>query len=224
MVKIRVHDDEQVTRCVDALRIQPREVAVVVAVEKSDFIARSDGVVRSDAGNDLRGDDHDDAERDDGSEREHGAQHPFPMLVDLQALDVVPRQGDARGTDDDQHADAGLRFQAAAERTAADHQCAGIADQDEEDDGVAVEAVEEEKFMPDERDKLEYHEEARGENSPQVEGDADSIVALTVPVPFTRCASLGEATGRGAADVQVGQTGKRKAEHCAGKDDNWPFG
>lgn len=90
------------------------------------------------------------------------------MLVDLQAFDIVPCECHARRADDDQHAHGGLCLDPAAKRAAADHQGARVGDQDEQDDGVAVHAMEEEKLVTNERDELEDHEQASWKDGAKV--------------------------------------------------------
>ena len=81
----------------------------------------------------------------------------------------------ARCADNDKHAHAGLCLKAPAKRAAADHQCADIADQDEQDDDVAVDAAEGEKLVSNDGDELEDHEKASWKDSAMVERDPYSI-------------------------------------------------
>lgn len=92
----------------------------------------------------MRGDDHDEPQGDNRAEVEHGAQHPGAMLVYLEAFDIVVGEGEAEGCDEDEEAGGGLGFDGAAEGAAHDEEGADVGEEDEEDDEVAVDAVEEE--------------------------------------------------------------------------------
>lgn len=80
------------------------------------------------------------------------------MLVDLQTLDVVVSHADADCDDDGQKPDTGLRLDGTTESAAGDHERAGVGGEDEEDDDVAVDAMEDEEFVADGGDELEDDE------------------------------------------------------------------
>jgi len=54
-----------------------------------------------------------------------------------------------------------------------------------------------------------------------VNGDADAIDAMTVPVPFTWRSPIGIATRRRPADIEVGQACEGETKHCASEDDDF---
>ncbi len=54
--------------------------------------------------------------------------------------------------------DTGLRLDGTTESAAGDHERAGVGGEDEEDDDVAVDAVEDEEFVADGGDELEDDE------------------------------------------------------------------
>lgn len=115
------------------------------------------------------------------------------MLVDLQALDVVPRKRHARCANDGQHPHAGLRLKTPPESAATDHQGTDVADQDEEDDHVAADTVEEQKLISNDGNKLEDQKEASWKHSAEVEDETCSIVACAIPVPLAICGAVDEA-------------------------------
>ena len=67
-----------------------------------------------------------------------------------------------------------------------DHECSGVAEEEQEYSGVAVEAVEEEEVVADDGYELESGQEAPWENTDEVEDDADAFAATSVVIPFTR--------------------------------------
>ena len=106
------------------------------------------------------------------------------MLVDLEALDVVVCETYAGSCNDRKPADSRLSFECPTKGSSADHEGTDVAKEDEEDDNVAVDAVEHEQFVSDDGDELPDHEEAGWQNGTEVNGDADSIDAGSEPVPF----------------------------------------
>lgn len=168
-----------------------------------DFIARFNGIVGANPGNDQRKDDHDETQRDDCSQREHGSKHPFPMLVNLQALDIVPCKCHARRADNDKHAHGGLCLNTPAKRATAYDQGAHIGDQDEQDDRVAIHAMKEAKFMTDKRDELENHEKASRKDGAKVQRYPYPIEVFTIPIPFAGRSAICEAARSRAADVDI---------------------
>lgn len=185
--KVRVYDDEIVDRSVGAAALGVEFLHWVAgAVDEGDLVTRHGGVVGAEHGDNERGDDHDQTERDDGAEGEHCSQHPSAMLVDLEALDVVVCEADAGTCNDHEQADSRLSFDCPTEGSSADHEGTGVANEDEEDDNVAVDAVEDEQFVADDRHKLPDHEEASWKDGTEVDGDADPIDTGSVPVPLAR--------------------------------------
>lgn len=184
------------------------------------FVASHGGVVGLELCDDECGEDQDQTERDDGAEVKHSSQHPSAMLVDLEALDVVVCEAYAGCCDDREQADARLGFECATEGSSADHKGAGVGNEDKKDDGVAVDAVQDEQSVADDGNELPDHEEASWQNGAEVEGDADSIRASAVPVPLAGYRTIGEATFGSASDVEVGETRQGEAHHCACEDDD----
>ena len=66
--------------------------------------------------------------------------------------------------------------------------------------------------MPDYRDELPNDEEPSGKDGGKVDGDADAVNALAVPVPFARRCAIGEAAAGGTGNVQVGKTREREPQ------------
>lgn len=84
------------------------------------------------------------------------------MLIDLQTFDVVVSQSDSNCGTDPEEADHYLRVQTSTESIAGDHKSTCVAKEEEKDQEVTVQAVEEEKFMPDFGNELPGNEEADG--------------------------------------------------------------
>lgn len=106
------------------------------------------------------------------------------MLVDLKALDVVVCQGDANGGDDDEYSDSRLCGQGTAKGSPRDHECANVADDNEDDKEIAVNAVGHQEFVTDDGYELPDHKETGRENGGEVDCDADAMNAVAVPVPL----------------------------------------
>jgi len=100
---------------------------------------------------------------------------------------------------------------------ACDHESADITDESENEEEVAVHAVEEKRFVADDGDELEDGEEACRDDGHEVEGDADSVVAGAVVVPFSWRGTFFETAGCGTADVEVGEAGEGEADHGSAK-------
>lgn len=217
-----MHDDEVV-----GCRVGTAALGVEVrhwdagAVHEGDLVARHGGVVGVEHGGDVRGDDQDYPERDDGAEVEHGSQHPSAMLVDLEAFDVVVRKAYAGSCNDHEQADCRLGIECPTEGSSADHDGTGVANEDEEDDHVAVDAVENEQFVSNDGDELPDHEEAGWQDGAEVDGDADPIGAGAEPVPLAGYSTFGIAAFGGARDVEVGETSQSEAHHRTCEDDDW---
>lgn len=154
------------------------------AVHENDLVARPGGIVGIEHCDDERRDDHDQTERDDSAKIEHRSQHPSPMLVDLEALDVIVCEAHADSGDDYEHADSRLSIECPTEGSTADHEGTSVGNEDEEDDNVAVDAMEDEQLVSDDGNELPDHEEAGRQDGAEMEGDADSIDACVVPVPL----------------------------------------
>lgn len=144
-----LHDDERVVgrSRLAALRVERSHVLGGSVVDGDQLTAGHGRVVAAGLAGDQRGEDHDQAQGDDGGEVEDGAQHPGAVLVDLETLNVVVRHADAGGRDDGEHADAGLGGQGAAKGASDDHHCTDVAHEGEDDDDVAVDAVDDEAFV-----------------------------------------------------------------------------
>lgn len=156
------------------------------AVHEGDLVARHGGVVGIEHCDDACGDHHDQTECDDGAKVEHGSQHPSAMLVDLEALDVVIREEYTDSCNDHKQADCRLSVDCPTEGSSADHDGTGVGNEDEEDDDVAVDAVDDEQSASDDGDELPDHENSSWQDGADVEGDADSIETGAIPVPLTR--------------------------------------
>lgn len=186
-VKLSVHDDE-IVNC----RVGSAALGVKVlhwnagAINEGDLVAGHGGVVRIKGCDAERGDDQDQTERDDGAEVEHRPQHPGAMLVDLEALDVVVCEADADCCYDHKQADSCLSFDCPTEGPSADHEGTDVGNKNEEDDNVAVDAVEDKQFLSNDGDELPNHEEAGWQDGAEVDGNADSIDAGIEPVPLAR--------------------------------------
>lgn len=140
------------------------------------------------------------------------------MLFDLQALYVVVRHGQAERGQNGQSTHAGLRRQRASKRSPADHQGSDVRQDAQQDHDVAVDPVEQERLEPDDGHELPDHEEAHGQGTGQVDGDAYAVVAILVPVPLEWGGLVGELAGH----VQVLRPCEEEAEHCSREDDDCP--
>lgn len=183
--KVRVHYDAMVDCRVGTAALGVEFLHWIAGgVREDDLVARLGGVVGIEHCDDDRRDDHDQTERDDSAEIEHHSQHPSAMLVDLEALDVVVCEANAGSCNDYEQADSRLSCECPTKGSSADHEGTGVGNEDEENDNVAVDAVEDEQFVSDDGNELPDHEEAGWQDGAEVEGDADSMDACVVPVPL----------------------------------------
>ena len=90
-----------------------------------------------------------------GAHIEHSTQHPGTVLVNLQLLDVVYRHRKRCCGYDDEDADSGLDWDTTAKRPARNHKGSSIADKDQGDDGIAIDAVEDDGLLANDRHELE---------------------------------------------------------------------
>lgn len=104
---------------------------------------------------------------------------------------------------------------------ACDHESADITDESENEEEVAVHAVEEKRFVADDGDELEDSEEACRDDGHEVEGDTDSVLAGAVVVPFSWRGTFFETAGCGTADVEVGEAGEGEADHGSAKYEDY---
>lgn len=166
--------------------------------------------------------DHDEPEGDDTPEQRPGPQHPCAMLVDLQTLDVDVCQHQTYRRQQHQRANEASSAVVPAKSVCRDHESAGLASGDEEEDDVPRDTVVDDSFIPDDGDELEDGEEAGGEDGGEVEDDADVLLAVGfVPVAFTGgCAGAGGGAGIAKHAVEVGvlETSEGEAEEGAAED------
>jgi hypothetical protein len=71
-----------------------------------------------------------------------------------------------------------------------DHKNACHADEKQNDNDVAVYAVEEEELVPNDRDELEAHEKSARKDGGKMKSNTNSTKAVPIPVPFARDSSL----------------------------------
>lgn len=97
------------------------------------------------------------------------------MLLNLQPLNVDV--GDEHGDEEHDTAQAtgGLGAQVATKAAPGHHEDAGNADNGEEEDDVAIDAVEEHGLVADVRGELQDHENAGGQDAGEVQDEADAI-------------------------------------------------
>ena len=107
------------------------------------------------------------------------------MLVNLQTFDVVVRHTEGDGCDRRECADGGLGIWRTPYSVSGDHEYAGNAEEEESDDDIAVNPVENEDLMTDDRHELETDQEAGRKYSDEVENDSDATKAALVPKPFS---------------------------------------
>ena len=74
--------------------------------------------------------------------------------------------------------------------------------------------------MTDDGYELPDHEETGWENSGEVDGDANAMDTVAVPVPLAGRSTVGIATAGGAGDVQIRETGEREAHDDSSEDDD----
>lgn len=142
------------------------------------------------------------------------------MLVDLKSLDVVVCQGNTDGGYDYQYSDTGLCRQRAAKRSPSYHDCTDVAYDDKTDYKIAVDAVEHEESVAYDGNELPDHEKTGREDGSEMDGDADTIDALAVPVPLAGCGTLSITSAGRAGDIQIGKTGEGEARDSSGEDDD----
>jgi hypothetical protein len=71
-----------------------------------------------------------------------------------------------------------------------DHKNTCHADEKQNDNDVAVYAVEDEELVPNDRDELEAHEESPGKDGGKMKSNADPTKAVPIPIPFSWDSSL----------------------------------
>lgn len=181
-------------------------------VNGKDLSAGHGRIVATGLTRDQRGEDHDQTQGDDSGQVKHGSQHPGAVLIDLETLDVVVRHADTRRRDDGEEADSGLGCQCAPKGASDDHHCTDVAHDGEDDDKIAVDAMDNEELMPYHRKELPNHQKPGGKNCDEVEGDANAVDAVTEPVPLAGRGAVGIAMAIVAGDVQVREAGEGEAE------------
>ena len=157
--------------------------------------------------------------RGDGKGREgkgdSRAQHPSPMLIDLQMPDIPIRQPEPDLDDNGQQSDPSLRLDRAAERAPRDHQRPRISCRHQQNNNIAAEPVEQDDFIPDSGHELQDHEQGGGQDAAEMQQEAGLVVPVALPVAFA---------GRGGGDVdavvvEVLEAGEGEAEQGAGEDE-----
>ena len=211
----RLYGDKSLRRPVMTKALRVASAKLVRAFQRSQLITRKGGVVVAGERQKDRLKDHDDAQCDDGATVEHSAQHPCPMLVDLQAFDIIIGHAQARSHNDRKEADAGLCRRCAAKRFSRQHEGARDAEEEEDGDDVAVDAMEEDELVPDDGHELPDHQQSCGYDGSKVHHDANTVVSGLVVEPFARCSSACE-----YSDVQVLQPSQREAEHGTSEYDD----
>lgn len=159
---------------VGAHRVLADRVRGRAAVHPLDLGAGDGGVLfmRRPGGQDLRADDHDEPQRDDGAEVEPGAQHPRAVLVNLEPLDVGVGHGHAEHHHDGGRAHPGLHGEVAAEGVVGDHQRTDEAAEEEQDDQVAGDPVPDHDLVADYGHELEDGEQGGGQHAGEVQSYA----------------------------------------------------
>jgi hypothetical protein len=107
------------------------------------------------------------------------------MLVNLQTFNVVICHTEREGCERRQCANGGLSIRRAAYSVASNHEYADNAEEEESDNDVAIDSVENEDLVADDRYKLEADEEAGRKYSDEVKDDADTTEAALIPKPFS---------------------------------------
>ena len=75
--------------------------------------------------------------------------------------------------------------------------------------------------MPDNRDKLPDHKKSSRQDSTEVDCNADSINASSVPIPLARSGTVGKTALGCAGNIEVGETSQDETNHCACEDDDY---
>ena len=86
------------------------------------------------------------------------SEHPCPVLIDLQHLDVVDGKSEADGGQDEQSANPGLCRHCSAEGFASDHDSSSVGDQRQQNNDIAVDTVHESPRLSDGWCELQNHE------------------------------------------------------------------
>jgi len=139
------------------------------------------------------------------------------VLFELEALDVVVGQPQGPDKRNRQDANDHLHVQPAAERVSCDHESTGCSDQAQEQDHVAVDAVEQDDLVADGGHELEACEEPRGEDSSQVHDDSRLFDGTFVVVIAVEALCVFAAEDAVVAEVLEPREGE--AHHGAGEDE-----
>lgn len=156
--------------------------------------------------------------------------HPGAVLVNLQLLDVEPGDEVRRRCGQHHDADDGPRRHVAAKGMRGDDDGSRARDRREQDDEVAVDAVQGHRLMAEGGDELQHDEAARGQDAEEVDlhaelvGVAQVVVALAGGGGVARLRVRGaedgvvaevlQARGAEAEDVAEGQEGWRNRQEC----------
>lgn len=150
--------------------------------------------------------------------------HPRPMLINLQTFDVDPGQDIRYRRRDDQNAHERARSHIAAKRMRRNNNGARARHEREQDDGIPVQAMEEDGLVPNHGDKLQHDEHAGRQDGEEVQHHADLEGVLQVEVAFARG---GRVAGRVAAeDGAVGEVleaGEGEGEDVAEGEEGLSF-
>lgn len=138
------------------------------------------------------------------------------MLVDLKQLDVNVSQCKGDSGRDDQHSDHDSRGEVASKGMWEDDDSASIGNQREQNDGVAVQTVEEHSLVSYHWGKLQDHQACCRKDRVQVQHHADLVRVLKIPVAFSWRSAGGAAIVGVTEDAVVGEV--LKAGECEAKE------
>ena len=144
-------------------------------------------------------------------------QHPGPVLLELEALDVDVGQAQGPDEHDCHNAGCDLHIECSAEGIFCDDERARCPDETQKQNKVAVEAVEQDDLVADGGHELEAGEEAGGQDGAKVDDDAgpfDGVFFVVVAVELGVTLAAKYAV---VADVLEPRQGE--AEHGTGKDE-----
>ena len=158
--------------------------------QSNEFVAFEGRVVVSNQRENLCGDEHNQPHSDDGAAVKHDPQHPRPVLIDLQSFDVVDCHTQASDDENGKETDAGLGNGCTTERASSNHERADCAENDESCDNVAVDAMEKDELVSDDRNKLPDREKSGWKHCCKMHNDADTIVARLVPTELERISTI----------------------------------
>lgn len=136
------------------------------------------------------------------------------MLLNLQPLDVDVGQHHTHHENDAQNAHGELYFQTATKGVSGRHETTHGADEGQDQNGVAVESMDQQGLVPDGRDELKADEKTGGEDGGEVHSKAHLGDAPGRPITLADA----RVPAHVAVMIEVLEPGEDEAHHGSSKD------